>query len=202
MNSTEKNHQRVWDKIAEEWSEFKKNPARGIEEFLKNKEGKILDLGSGSGRNLIELKNVEWYLVDFSGKMLKLAEKKAKEKKIKIKTFAVDLTELPFKDEFFYSAIAIASIHCIEGEKNRKKAVEELFRVLKPKSEAFIAVWNKDSKRFKNSPREKYVGWTNKGLRYYYLFEENEIHELFKKAGFKIKKKIESEVNIAFVVGK
>ena len=193
--------QGVWNNIAEEWHKFKKNPGRGVEDFLKYKKGKILDLGSGSGRNLTKIKDTEIYLVDFSEKMLKLAEKKAKNQRIKIKTQQADITKLPFKDNFFDSAIAIASFHCL-NKKQQKKAAKELFRVLKPKSEALIAVWNKESKRFKNSPKEKYVNWRDKGLRYYYLFEEEEIYDLFKKAGFKIKKKVESEVNIVFVAKK
>ncbi|MEK6906094.1 MAG: class I SAM-dependent methyltransferase [Nanoarchaeota archaeon] len=195
------NQQEVWDNIAEEWHEFKKNPGRGVEEFLDDKKGKILDLGSGSGRNLVKNDNLSWHLVDFSEKMLKLAEKKAEKEKIKIKTFQADLTKLPFEDNFFDLGISIASIHCL-NPKNHKKAISELFRVLKKGSEVFVAVWNKNSIRFKNSPREKYVKWRDKGARYYYLFEEKEIHNLFKKAGFKIKKKIESEVNISFVAKK
>ncbi len=193
--------EQVWDNIAPEWHKFKKNPGRGVEDFLKSKKGKILDLGSGSGRNLTKIKDTEIYLVDFSEKMLKLAEKKAKNQRIKIKTQQADITKLPFKDNFFDSAIAIASFHCL-NKKQQKKAVKELLRVLKPKSEALIAVWNKESKRFKNSPKEKYVKWRDKGFRYYYLFEEKEIHGLFKKAGFKIKKKVESEINIVFVAKK
>lgn len=194
--------EQTWDNIAEEWNDFKKNPGRGVEEFLDGKKGKILDLGSGSGRNIIKLKDAEWYLVDFSGEMLKLAEKKAKTERINIKTFKSELIKLPFKDNFFDSAIAIASLHCIEGEENRKNAVAELFRVLKPGAEAKIAVWNRASKRFKNSPNEKYVKWRDKGNRYYYLFEEKEIFGLFEKVGFKIKKKNESDVNIDFIVEK
>ncbi len=196
--------QEVWNNIAKEWHKFKKSPGRGVEEFLKSKKGKILDLGSGSGRNLLRLKdkNTEWYLVDFSEKMLKLTEEKAKKLKIKIKTFQADITKLPFENNFFDVAVAIASIHCIKPE-DQKKVIKELYRVLKPKSEALIAVWNKESKRFKNyKKKEKYVGWTNKGFRYYYLFDEYEIYDLFEKCGFKIKKKIESDVNIVFVAGK
>jgi len=194
--------QEVWDNIAEEWHKFKKSQGRGVEEFLKSKKGKILDLGSGSGRNFIKNDDLEWYLIDFSEKMLDLAEKKAKKLKIKINTFQSDLTKLLFKDNFFDSAICIAAIHCIKP-KYQKKVVKEIYRVLKPKTEALIAVWNKKSKRFKNyKKKEKYVGWTDKGLRYYYLFEEKEIYNLFEKCGFRIKKKIESDVNIVFVAGK
>lgn len=178
----------------------KKNPGRGVGDFLKNKKGKILDLGSGSGRNITKTKG-KLYLVDFSEKMIELARKKAKKEKINAEFFVSDITSLPFENNFFDSAIAIAVFHCIPKDKH-KQAVKEFYRVMKPKSEALIAVWNKNSRRFKNSPKEKYVSWRDKGKRYYYLFDEKEIHDLFKKAGFKIKEKLESDVNIVFVVKK
>jgi len=52
------------------------------------------------------------------------------------------------------------------------------------------------------SVKEKYITWRNKGKRYYYLFDEKEIHNLFKSVGFKIKKRYEPERNIIFIAEK
>ncbi len=197
------NQQKVWDNIAEEWFRFKGKPSKEVIEFLKNKKGKILDLGSGAGRNLIKLKDktTEWYLVDFSKEMLKFAEKKAKKLGIKAKFIQANLFDLPFHDNFFDAIIAIASLHCLKPE-NHEKAIKEIFRVLKSNSEAKIAVWNKNSKRFKNAEKEKFVAWRDKGKRYYYLFDEQEIYNLFKKQGFIIKEKSPHKINIDFTVKK
>jgi len=192
----------VWNNIASEWNRFKIEPARHVLEFLKGKKGKILDLGSGSGRHLKKIPKGKMYLVDFSEKMIKLAEKKAKEKKIDAEFKVSSLTKLPYENDFFDDAIAIASIHCIEGEKNREKAVKELFRVLKKGGKADIAVWNKNANHFKNSPNERYVRWRDKGARYYYLFTPKEVYALFKKVGFRIISKEEPQRNIIFVVKK
>ncbi len=75
------NQKQVWDNIAQEWYQFKTEPAEHTLEFLKDKTGKILDFGSGAGRNLLNINHGEMYLVDFSEKMIKLAKKRAKEKK-------------------------------------------------------------------------------------------------------------------------
>lgn len=197
----------VWNNIAEEQYKFKTNPAEHTLSFLKRQRGKILDFGSGAGRNLINLKlnkNSDIYLVDFSIEMIKLAKKRTKKLGLEKNTnfFVADLTKLPFEDNFFDSAIATAVFHCIEKEKNREKAARELYRVLKKGAEAEITVWNKNSKRFKNSVKEKYITWRNKGKRYYYLFDEKEIHNLFKSVGFKIKKRYEPERNIIFIAEK
>jgi ubiquinone/menaquinone biosynthesis C-methylase UbiE len=125
------NQQQVWNKMAEPWSKFRKRAPGEVQEFLKNKKGKVLDLGCGSGRNLIANPNIQYYAVDFSEEMLKLAEKETGRLNIKANFFKAGLEKLPFKDDFFDAALFVSTLHCIQGEENRKKALEELFRVLK-----------------------------------------------------------------------
>ena len=189
----------VWNNIASEWYEFKINPSEKVLNFLKGKKGKILDLGSGAGRHLRKIPDGKIYLVDFSRSMIKLAKKRAKEKKIDAEFSVAEIGKLPFENNFFDSAIAIAVFHCIKP-KEQEKAVKELFRVLKPKAKALIAVWNKNSKKFKNAKKERYVKWRDKGERYYYLFDAGEIYDLFKKVGFKVISKYNPERNIIFIV--
>lgn len=196
------NQRQVWNNIAEEWYEFKINPAEHVLDFLKDKKGNILDLGSGAGRHLIKIKNGKMYLVDFSKKMIELAKKRAKEKNIEAEFKVTDLKKLPFPNNFFDSAIAIAIFHCIKGENNREKAAKELFRVMKKGAKAEIVVWNKDSMRFKNAGKEKFIKWRDKGARYYYLFEKKEAYDLFKRVGFKIVSREEPMRTIIFIVKK
>lgn len=195
----------VWNNIAEEWHEFKKSPSLAATDFLNNSQGKILDFGSGSGRNLLQLKKSkkkEIYLVDFSKKMLDFAEKRAKELGLIIKTKVSNLEKTDFPDNFFDAAICTAAIHCIETSKKREKAIKELYRILKPKARADIEVWDKNSKRFNKKPKEKFIAWRDKGLRYYYLYEEKELKKLLEKVGFKIIKKIPHKANLIFIVEK
>jgi ubiquinone/menaquinone biosynthesis C-methylase UbiE len=196
------NQKQVWNEIAPEWYKFKTEPAEHVFDFLKTAKGKVLDFGSGAGRHLRKLKKGKMYLVDFSEKMIKLAKKRAKEKKIDAEFCVSDIKKLPFENDSFDSAIAIAVFHCIKGEKNREKAAKELFRVMKRGAKAEIAVWNKNSRKFKNVGKERYVKWRDKGTRYYYLFDEKEIHNLFKKAGFKIFSRQEPQRNIIFIAQK
>ncbi|MFW6283570.1 MAG: class I SAM-dependent methyltransferase [Minisyncoccales bacterium] len=190
-----KNQKEVWNNIAEEWHEFrvKSNVKQGkhVEEFLKNKKGKILDLGSGSGNHLRNIKEGKMYLVDFSEKMISLAKEKANQENIEAEFFVSDVTNLPFEDNFFDYSIVESSLHCL-NKKKQKETVKELFRVLKPKGKAEISVWNKNSKRFKNSDKEKYIGWRDKGKRYYYLSTPDEVYNLFENQGFEITSKEEN----------
>jgi ubiquinone/menaquinone biosynthesis C-methylase UbiE len=172
----------IWDNIAPEWNEFRTKKDELVEDFLKKQKGKIIDLGCGSGRYLMKLKNSKMYLVDFSEEMINLAKKK----KIKAEFFVADMTNLPFEDNFFDSAICISSLHCVETARKREKVVKELSRVLKLGGKCLVGVWDINSKRFKNSLKEKLIGWKDKGQRYYYLYDEKEVHNLFKKCKFKI----------------
>jgi ubiquinone/menaquinone biosynthesis C-methylase UbiE len=192
----------VWDNIAEEWDKFKQIPSEFSKEFLQKCTGNVLDLGSGSGRHLTKIQKGKIYLVDFSDKMIEFAKKKAKKMKIPAEFAIADLTKLPFQDDFFDYSICISALHCIQP-KNHKKAVEELHRIMKPNSKSLIGVWNFNSKRFNQKQgKEKLIKWTDKGERYYYLFTEDEIHNLFKKAGFKILSSHNSEMMINFIVEK
>lgn len=194
--------QKVWDNIAPEWNELKKVPAIHTQNFLKKCTGKVLDLGSGSGRNLREIKNGKMYLVDFSKEMIELAKAHAKKKKLDAEFRVANLTRIPYENNFFDFAICNSALHCVETEKDREKVVQELYRVLKPKAKAEISVWHKDTRRFKNAPKEKYIKWHDKGARYYYLYSAKEIYELFEKNKFKIIFKENPKRSIVFIVQK
>ncbi|MFW5846853.1 MAG: class I SAM-dependent methyltransferase [Nanoarchaeota archaeon] len=198
------NQEQVWNNIAPEWHRHKEKPLKNVKEFLKNSQGKILDFGSGSGRHLIKFNNKkrEYYLVDFSFEMIKLAEQKSKKLGINAKFKVADLTNLPYENNFFDFSICVSAIHCIPKEKNRKKAISEMYRVLKPSGKAYIGVWNIKSKRFRNKRPERLIGWTNKGKRYYHLYTKDEIEKELKEIGFKILEDKSSEMMINFVVEK
>jgi len=134
--------------------------------------------------------------------MIKLAEKKAKEEKIEAEFAVSSMTKTPYKDNFFDSAICISALHCLTPDE-QKKAVKELYRILKPKAQILIGVWNKESKRLKrHKGKETLIKWNDKGERYYYLFDEKEVQDLFKKAGFKILSSSNSEMMIRFIAEK
>ncbi len=198
-----KRQEKVWDDIAPEWHEYKQKPSENAVEFLKKSYGNVLDLGSGSGRHLTKIKKGKMFLLDFSKEMLELAKEKSIKEKIPAEFIKSELDKIPEPDEFFDFAIYVSALHCVETSKKRKKSVDELYRVLKKGAKAYIGVWNKNSKRFnKKENKERLIGWTNKGERYYYLFDEGEVHELFRSVGFKIILTQNSEMMINFIVEK
>ena len=69
--------EKVWDKIVSPWQNFRQKQILESLEFVTGKKGKILDLGCGAGRNFVKSKDLEFYGIDFSKKMLELAKKYA-----------------------------------------------------------------------------------------------------------------------------
>lgn len=189
--TSELNQQQIWEKIAEPWSKFRNRPPQEVINFLKDKEGKVLDLGCGSGRNFIKNDNIEYYGIDFSSEMIKLAQKAAKAQAIQAKLKQGDATNISFEDNFFDAALFISTLHCIEDEGARKRALEELFRVLKEGSEAMISVWNKGAGGRLSSldAKEGFINWSKDGRkypRYYYAYDKPELEQLLQEIGFTI----------------
>lgn len=184
------NQEKVWDKIARKWDLFRNKPLKCVKDFLERKEGKVLDLGCGSGRNFIRSDKLEFYGVDFSEEMVELAKKYAGEKGLDVEVRKAQAWDLPFKDNFFDYVLFVATLHCIESEEKRKKSLEELRRVLKPGGRALITVVLGDKiKKFNVEGDEAKVSWIikNKGKedekvwRYYRLYNKDEIKKLLSR---------------------
>jgi ubiquinone/menaquinone biosynthesis C-methylase UbiE len=180
----------IWEVISVPWEKYivKKIPA--VEKFLENKKGKIIDVGCGSGRNMLKNKDIKYYAIDFSGKQLENAEKYACDENVDAEFFKSKADDLSmFEDEMFDYGLFIATLHCLETEKERKKALEEFYRVLKKDSEGLISVWNSDDARFNKLKGDIYMSWMEKRekyMRYYYLYNKNELIDLLKSVGFEI----------------
>jgi len=177
--------QRVWDSISESWGERRKKLIfQEVLDFQKNKKGNILDVGCGSGRNI--LKGKKYICLDFSRNMLEYAKKNSGKNIIFVRADAV---ELPIKNNSFDNVLYVAILHVIKGSKNRKNALKELRRVMKKNGRAIITVWNKDQPRFSKSKKESYIPWKHKEkkyMRYYYLYDEKELKNVLKSCKFKI----------------
>ena len=194
------NQEEIWNAIAEPWAEFRLKPIDEVVDFLKDKKGKILDLGCGNGKHFSSMKG-EIYGVDFSENMLKFAKEISEKNKLNANLTRTSADYLPFKNDFFDAAICVAVIHCIPEEEKREEALKELFRVLKPKAEAWISVWDKNQESFKENEKNSFVPWKYNGknyMRYYYLYDKKEFLDLLKEIGFEIIKVSDKETPNGF----
>lgn len=177
--------QRTFDKIADVWHSFRKRAWIDVVEWAKNiKEKIVLDLGSGTGRHAKPLSQENTVIaVDFSKKMLDLNE--FADYKIQ-----GDISRIPLRNKSVDVILAIASIHHLK-EENRKRALNEINRVMKPEGEGVISVWNRHQERFKNIPAsgDVIIPWKigDKSYpRYYHLFTLSEFKRLIEDSNLKL----------------
>ncbi len=184
----------IFNQIAPGWYNFRHwSIFRRELEILAQRwqRGKLLNLGCAHGPDFLPFtQSFELYGVDFSKEMIRFAQKYSQKFNFMVTLSTADVRCLPFADQTFDWAIAVATYHHIEGE-GHLAALGELQRVLKPGGEAFITVWNRWQPRFWFRGKEVAVPWRtgDKTLyRYYYLFSYFELARLVKKAGFEVLK--------------
>lgn len=186
-------NRQVYDEIAEGWYQFRHWSRFNIElqeMATRWQRGKLLNIGCAHGPDFLPFKNdFELWGVDFSSQMLRMAQKYAGKFNLQVKLVIADATFLPYPDDFFDCAIAVAVYHNIKGQRQIRTALGELRRVLKPGAEAFITVWNKWQPGFWLKGKEVNIPWKSRGKtyhRYYYLYSYPELRRLMSVTGFEI----------------
>jgi len=183
----------VFDRIAESWYGVRHWPLlkRELEEMAERWQGgKLLNVGCAHGPDFLAFsRSFELWGVDSSPAMLRQALRYSAKQGLYVNLMAADALFLPFPQHTFDWAISVATYHHIRGGQERERAFAELRRVLKPRSEAFLTVWNYGQPRFWLKSREQQVPWRLKEetvYRYYHLFSYGELRKLLIKAGWEI----------------
>ena len=183
----------VFDQIASGWYNFRHRSIfhHELENLARRwQKGRLLNLGCAHGPDFMPFrKNFELYGLDFSGSMLQLARKYSKKYKFSVALSQADIRYLPYPDNFFDWAIAVATYHHIDNKQERLQALQELHRVLKPGGEAFVTVWNRWQPRFWLKSKNILVPWHSRDKvlnRYYYLFSYSELEQMTRKAGLEV----------------
>lgn len=105
-----------------------------IKEYFKPKST-ILDIGCGTGRTTIPLYNLGYKVlgIDLVPEMITNAKKIAQEKNLDVNYDVGDATKLKYPDNSFDNVIfSTNGFGQIPGREKRRKAIEEIYRILKP----------------------------------------------------------------------
>ncbi len=174
----------TYNKYASIYSEYTKNKLLQFQlasfvSMLPNK-GKVLDAGSGSGRDSSYLREdgLEVVSVDISEGMIKEAGKNG------VKVIKGDLLLMVSNEEFdgIWCMATLADI----PKKDNNKLIKNFHKALKNNGILFIAV--KEGEGEQLIEKERY----GNSLRFYALYKEDELNNLLKENGFEI---IESVVS-------
>ena len=195
---------RDYNLIAEEFSRSRDKlweELRFLDGYVGDSE-RVLDLGCGNGRlyELFRKKNVDYYGIDISERLVELAKRRYPQAKF----WAADALNLPFFDNFFDKVISIAVFHHVPSKESRLKFLKEAKRVLKPGGTFILIVWNLNSfnkslmflkyglkkilKRSSLDFGDAFLPWGEEVLRYVHRFSKGELIKLLGESGFKIEK--------------
>ncbi|OKY78060.1 MAG: SAM-dependent methyltransferase [Candidatus Methanohalarchaeum thermophilum] len=196
--------QDLYDKISSDFSERRNYPWPEVVDYIENsKKGKnAIDLGCGNGRHIPHLSQIYETVIglDISKAMLCEARYKLEKENLEKQEFELiqgDITYIPFKDEVFDCIINIATFHHLPTTKDRIKALNEMFRVLKEDKEVLFSVWSIEHEYFDGNRKEirendfdYNVTWESNGRRlerYYHIFDEKRLKRQLGKSDFEIK---------------
>ena len=175
---------------------------------LFNQNQSLLELGCGAGRISIGLWELGYrYLlgVDFSKGMIQAARRINKVLEYGVHFHTEDAKKLSFDDNVFDGVIfGFNGIMQIPGADNRQKALEEIFRVLRPDSYAVFTTHERGLSKYKNFWKKESLLWrknkqdsrlidygdrfedTKLGPSYVHVPAKEEMIEAIKKAGFRL----------------
>lgn len=107
------------------------SPPQLLEFIKENKPGRALDIGCGTGTNVITLAQAGWRVtgVDFAPRAIQLARQKMEQARVQAELFVGDVTKLEGVAGPFDFAFDLGCFHTIPQDR-RNKYLEQLDRVL------------------------------------------------------------------------
>ena len=138
----DENAEHEWERLERHRTEFAVT-MRALEDHLPEPPAKVLDVGGGPGRYAIALAQRRYAvtLFDLSQGCLNLAKRKSKEAGVELAGYehgtATDLSR--FKDGSFDAVLLMGPLYHLLEERERRQAIREARRVLKPGGPIFAA---------------------------------------------------------------
>ncbi len=181
VTDTQQQLKQIYNLIAEPFDQSRFKIWPGVEKFLSGFDSysHILDIGCGNGKNMLGRGDIVFKGIDLSDEMVKICKNKG------LDVIESSMTQLPFYECSFDGLISIASYHHLSNDDDRKQALNEMYRVLKPDGLGLIVVWAMEQpidSKFHFTQKDELVNWTHNKTgqvfsRYYHIYRENDLVE-------------------------
>ena len=171
INTYNKTAKEYDEETVDFWEQF---PRTFLDKFIELSGEKVVDIGSGSGRDGLLFKQAEKEVVcvDASEEMIKLSSERG------LQSVLASFDDLPFKDELFdgvwsYTALLHTS------KKSVETPLKEIYRVLKPAGFFALGLIEGDSEGSTESLGDGMPRWFS-------FYQKEEVLVLCKKHGFEL----------------
>lgn len=180
---------KFYEEVAEHFSDTRHTPWPSVLKFLSElpKYSLVGDIGCGNGRYQTAVPQNVYMGCDRGIKFSEMCVQN------KLNVCAADILDLPYKSEAFDHVICIAVLHHLATPANRRRACEELLRIVKKGGRILVFVWaleqEKDSKR-KFDKQDVFVSWN---LPSKYTQSQQQIHASASHVEEKPKEEVKKE---------
>jgi len=190
----------VWDRLSDSWTHLRTKSDSVVTDLSKKiNQGPIIDLGCGNCRNLMPFLQKGIYCVgmDFSRGMIRESKRFLGKKKLNAKLVVGNLDNIPFKKGSFLLVLCVRSLHHLETNGLRLKALKEMKRIgikilmCEWKRWQLRFVWQLTKSFFEGHFADVYVDWDYHGRiykRFYHLYTKKELEDDLKSVDLKIEK--------------
>jgi ubiquinone/menaquinone biosynthesis C-methylase UbiE len=173
------NVEATYNTIAKDFNKTRYKIWRCVLQFITALESntKLLEVGCGNGKNMLYRSDIDSYGIDISEEQVEICKSKG------LKVEKANMTFLPFNSNEFDNIICIATYHHLDNTNDRKKALLEMYRVLKPNGKILLTVWAMEqelSSKRKFVSSDEMVSWELNGstyYRYYHIYRSGELEK-------------------------
>lgn len=136
----------------------------------------VAEIGCGNGKNMT-LPHLDYTGCDPCPTFVNICQSKG------LNVTVGNIMDLPFTDSAFDAVMCIAVLHHLSTPERRQRGIDELLRICKPGGHLLISVWalkqDSTSRRQITEP-DMLIPWQTQSLsRYYHMFEQPELEDLF-----------------------
>jgi len=170
----------VYNKIAPHFDVSRQRVWGSVKQFMNSlvPESHVLDLGCGNGKNMLYRKDLNITGIDNARAQVEICLKK------NLKVLEADITSLPFTENMFDYMLSVATYHHLDNDVDRKIALQEMYRCLKPGGKTLMVVWaleQHEGSTFHFTKSDELVPWTTKSgtiyMRYYHIYAKGTLEE-------------------------